>query len=243
MHALTRRSALVPAAALTAIGIAGVAWAAAVRRERRYAAHLHRAAVETLLNALTAGDSYTARHSRRVADLAESLAAAHGMRGRELSKLRIAALLHDMGKIDDRFFHIVHSPAPLSESDRAKIKQHPHEGADILQPLDEIHPGLMRIVESHHECWDGGGYPRGLHDDGIPLAARVISIADVFDAITQPRSYREAVDVDEAIEIICREGGTKFDPNLLHTLGREDVLRRWREIADQGRTDERRETA
>lgn len=230
------------AIAVTAVVI-GLAWAVQGYRSRRYAQRLHRATVETLLNALTAGDSFTARHSRRVAELATVLSRAHGLSRTCHSNLRLAALLHDMGKIDDRFFRIVHSPERLSAEDREKIEEHPHESAHILQPLEEFHPGLVRIVESHHECWGGGGYPRGLRGGEIPIEARIISVADVFDALTQSRSYREPGTVDEALERIQAEAGTRFDPAVLETLSRPRVLKRWRAIAEEARGAEEYEAA
>lgn len=224
--------------AIAAATLVGAAWVEDARRSRRYLAHLHRATVETLLNALHAGDPFTARHSRRVADLAESLASAHGVARGQLTELRLAALLHDMGKIDEDFFQIVHSASTLSGGDRQKIEEHPGEGAHILAPLEEIHPGLIRVVESHHESWNGSGYPRGLSGDEIPLGARIISMADVFDAITQPRVYREAVSVEEAFDLIRSGAGSRFDPDLLATLERPEVMGRWVEIAERGHNEE-----
>jgi putative nucleotidyltransferase with HDIG domain len=227
---------------LSLIAIAAVvvatAWALQALHSRGYSQRLHRATVETLLNALSAGDPFTARHSRRVAQLATALAEAHGISRREHATLRIAALLHDMGKIDDRFFHIVHSPSRLSEEERAAIQQHPHESAHILEPLEEFHPGLIRVVESHHECWSGGGYPRGSRGEEIPVAARIISVADVFDALTQSRTYRDPDSVDEALARIRDESGSRFDPGVVATLEEPRVMRRWREIAEEGRRGE-----
>jgi putative nucleotidyltransferase with HDIG domain len=186
-------------AMLAAAGVVAAAWGMDAMRRERTAAQLHRDMVEILLNALTAGDPVTARHSRRVADLSYALAQAAGMHGAELRTLRIAALLHDMGKIDDRFFHIIHSRKPLTRQQRAEIKGHPHESAHILAPLETEHPGIQQIVSSHHECWDGSGYPRGLQDAEIPLGARIISVADAFDAMTQPRKYRDALPLEKAL--------------------------------------------
>jgi putative two-component system response regulator len=194
--------------------------------------------VETLLNVLHAGDPFTARHSRRVAALAEALGRAHGLAADALSEIRLAGLLHDMGKLDEHLLPIVHSPDRLSGDQREKIEEHPDEGAHILAPLEAIHPGLIDIVSSHHEAWNGGGYPRGLSGEEIPLGARIISLADVFDAVTQPRVYREADGIEDALRLIRDGRGSRFDPTLLDTLERPEVAARWIEIAEAGRREE-----
>lgn len=244
MHAASRRTApLVLGTALTTAGLLGVAWWTDARRRERGASRLHRTTVELLLNALTAGDPVTARHSRRVADLADAAAASCGFDRKRHATLRVAALLHDMGKIDDRFFPILHSCAPLSREQRAEIEKHPHESADILRPLETIHPGITEIVAAHHECWDGEGYPRGLRGEEIPLEARIISVADVFDALTQPRAYHEPLSVPEALERIRGGAGTRFDPEVVGRVEDPAVLRSWRRIARTGRQEEERKLA
>jgi putative nucleotidyltransferase with HDIG domain len=226
-------------AVLVAIGGMGAAWTLDALARNRRAARIHRVTVDLLLNTLQADDAITGRHSRRVANLAEALAAPLRLAARERSTLRVAALLHDMGKIDDRFFHIVHSRERLSPEQRAEIEHHPHESAHILRPLEPIHPGLMDIVASHHECWDGSGYPRGAVGEGIPLGARIIALADVFDAVTQPRSYHEPQDAKLAFEELERGAGTRFDPRLVRLLlGSPGVRRRWHAIAEQGHAEE-----
>jgi len=223
---------LSPASAvLAAAGLMGLGWLLDAMRRERTASRLHRDMVDILLNALTAGDPVTARHSRRVADLSYALAEAVGMRGRELRTLRIAALLHDMGKIDDRFFHIVHSRKPLTARQRAEIRNHPHESAHILAPLETEHPGIQQIVSSHHECWDGSGYPRGLEHTAIPLCARIISLADAFDAMTQPRKYREALPLETALGELRQGSGSQFDPALVDLASSEPVRGVWSQIA------------
>jgi putative nucleotidyltransferase with HDIG domain len=221
-------------AALASAGLVSLAWGVdALRRE--YARHmLHRRMVELLLNALTAGDPVTARHSRRVADLSYALAIAVRMRRRDRHTLRVAALLHDMGKLDDRFFHIVHSRKPLTDEERERIQYHPHESAQILAPLEPNHPGLREIVSSHHECWNGDGYPRGLAGEQIPLGARIIAVADAFDAMTQPRKYRGELSVPDALAEVRRDAGTHFDPALVRALCRPALVERWTEIAERG---------
>ena len=219
------------AAAAAAAGVVGLAWMLDAARRDRVTRRLHREMVDLLLNALYAGDPVTARHSRRVADLSYALAEAAGMRGRALRTLRMAALLHDMGKIDDRFFHIVHSRAPLTGEQRAEIKHHPHESAHILAPLEDEHPGITEIVSSHHESWDGGGYPRGLRETRIPLGARIIALADAFDAMTQPRKYRDGMPVEQALGELRGGAGCQFDPGLVELICSPPVRGAWEKVA------------
>lgn len=236
----TRTARALAGGALVLAGAAATAMAADARRMRRRNRRLHRTLVDLLLNAITSGDAATARHSRRVADLTDALAEPLRMGREERATLRVASLLHDMGKIDDRFFDIVHSHGPLTEQQRAEIKDHPHESADILGPLERIHPGITPIVSGHHECWDGSGYPDGLAAEEIPLGARLIAVADVFDAMTQPRPYRDPLAPDEVREQIREGAGRHFDPGLVRLLDRPEVWERWTGIARAGCADERR---
>lgn len=228
-------------AGLAAAGLVATAWwIDAARRDQR-AAQVHRTLVDLLLNALTAGEASTARHSRRVANYTDAVARALGFSRQEHATLRVASLLHDMGKIEDRFFDIVHSRHPLSPEQRAEIRKHPSESAYILQPLEPLHPEITAIVGSHHECWDGSGYPRGLQGEAIPLAARIISVADVFDAMTQTRSYREGLSFEEGMRELQAGAGERFDPGVVELVASPEVQRRWREIFWSGRAEEARE--
>lgn len=226
-------------AALMAVGSVTAGWVADARRRLGRERRLHRALVDLLLNALGAGDAYTARHSRRVAALTDAIASTYGFQREQHARLRIASLLHDMGKIDDRFVTILHSSSALTAQQRQKIQQHPHESAHILEPLERVHPGITKIVESHHENWDGSGYPEGLRGDEIPLEARIISVADVFDALTEPRAYKDAKTVEEALAEIRRDCGRRFDAEVVSRLEQPEVLREWARIARSGRAVER----
>jgi HD-GYP domain-containing protein (c-di-GMP phosphodiesterase class II) len=214
-------------------GLMSAGWALDASIQRQRLRMLHRRMVELLLNALSAGDPVTARHSRRVADLSYALGQACGMPARELRTLRVAALLHDMGKIDDRFFHIVHSRQRLTDEQKAEIKHHPHESAHILSPLEPLHPGIRAIVSSHHECWDGSGYPAGIPDEQIPLGARIIAISDAFDAMTQPRKYRDAMPTADALAELDKGSASQFDPGLVRLVHSDEVRARWDEIANR----------
>lgn len=225
--------------ALLGLGVAAAAWLADARLRSRHTRRLHRTLVDVLLNALTADDSRTARHSRRVADLTDALAEELRLPREERATLRVASLLHDMGKVDDRYFHILHSRKPLTPEERAQIRSHPHQSAHILEPLEKFHPGITGIVSSHHECWNGKGYPRGLRGEKIPLGARIIAVADVFDAITQPRAYKSPTPPEDALGRIRDDAGTHFDPGVVRLLEEPAVWRRWREVARRGGAEER----
>ena len=228
---------------LVLAGAAAAALATDARRQRRHNRRLHRTLVDLLLNAITSGDAATARHSRRVANLTDALAEPLGMGREERATLRVASLLHDMGKIDDRFFDIVHSHGPLTAAQRAEIEEHPHESAHILEPLERIHPGITPIVSGHHECWDGTGYPDGLAGEDIPLGARLIAVADVFDALTQPRAYRGPRSPTQVLGTIREGTGSQFDPDVVRLLERPEVWTWWTEIARAGCVDEVRARA
>lgn len=243
----TGRTSRSPISALTAAlmsaGAFGGAWLLDARRRERHAHRLHRTIVDLLLNTLHAGDPRTGRHSRRVAELAEPLAESYRLDRSQHTVLRLAALLHDLAKIDDRFFDILHSCERLTAEQRNAIEGHPDEAADIVRPLDRVHPGLAAVIEAHHERWDGKGYPDKLRGEQIPLAARILSVADVFDALTQPRSYREAMAVDDALAKLRESAGERFDPDVVRRVHEPDVVARWREIVRRGREEERQAEA
>ena len=194
--------------------------------------------VELLLNTLCAGDAVTARHSRRVADLTGAVGGTYQFGREARARLRVAALLHDVGKLDDDIFPLVHTRRRLSEDERGSMQGHTNQSAGILAPLESIHPGISLIVESHHERWDGNGYPRGLRGREIPLESRIISAADVFDALTQPRSYHNAREPKEVLRILHEGAGSQFDPAVVARIERPEVWKQWLRIARSGRREE-----
>jgi HD-GYP domain-containing protein (c-di-GMP phosphodiesterase class II) len=221
--------------AAATLGGAGIAWALDARRRDERTALIHRTMVELLLNTLCAGDPSTARHSRRVADLTAALGETCRLRREDHARLRVAALLHDLGKLDDQLSPIIHSHHRLNASERHHVEEHTYESAFILEPLEKIHPGIGQIVESHHERWDGKGYPRGLSGASIPIESRLISLADVFDALTEPRSYRGPLEIEAAVQEIRKNAGTKFDPAVVERMERPEVWSAWLEIVRKGR--------
>jgi hypothetical protein len=188
------------------------------RHARRTSERIAAAALESILNAIEANDRQTGRHVRRVAAYALILADAADLDERERRSVERAALFHDIGKIDEALFDIIHEPSALTPTERRAIATHPKRGADVLAPLTPFYPDLAESVLSHHERWDGSGYPRGLAGDEIPLTARIVSLADSFDAITHNRRYRDGRNASEAASAIMAARGTQFDPQLVDLM-------------------------
>ena len=184
------------------------------RRESARVERLAAAALESLLNAIDANDPATGEHVRRVAAMSLVLADAHGLSDHEQSSVERVALFHDVGKIHQALFDITHDDQVLSPAERLQIATHPQLGADVVAPLSRFYPDLGDGVLAHHERWDGTGYPCGLRETEIPLAARIIALADTFDAITHRRRYDAARSAPDALEVIAAERGRQFDPEL-----------------------------
>jgi HD-GYP domain-containing protein (c-di-GMP phosphodiesterase class II) len=169
--------------------------------------------VRMLAAAIDAKDPYTRGHSERVARYSIGIGKNLGLSDQEMRNLRISALLHDVGKIgiDDR---ILRKPGALSEDEFEVMKGHPSKGAAIMSgvaQLIDIIPGM----KYHHEKWSGGGYPDGLTADEIPMQARIVAIADTFDAMTTNRPYQKAMELNYVVEKIKSFAGTRFDPRVV----------------------------
>lgn len=201
--------------------LTGTAIGAALLRERRLRARAERfasASLESLLRAIDANDPQTGAHVRRVAEYALIIADALDVSDSERRTIELASLFHDVGKIHEAMFDIVHEPRKLTPAERRALRTHPARGADVLAPIASFHPQLAEAVLAHHERWDGSGYPKGLRGEQIPLAARVVMIADTFDAITHRRRYRDGRGIHEAAEIIGQAAGTQFDSDIVHLM-------------------------
>ena len=188
------------------------------RQSRQGAERVAAASLESLLNAIDANDPQTGAHLRRVAEYALILADALGLDQRTRRTIERVALFHDIGKIDAALFDIVHDSSRLTPVERQAIARHPTLGAEVLSPLAAFYPELAEGVRSHHERWDGSGYPRHLARTDIPLAARVVALVDTFDAMTHGRRYRSAQGISTTLDAIRRGRGTQFDPAIVDTF-------------------------
>lgn len=191
---------------------------------RTKAERLAAATLETLLNAIDANDAVTGAHVRRVATYALILGEAAGYDEKTLHSIERVALFHDVGKLHEALTDIFHDPAKLTPEERRAVMTHPQRGAEVLAPLSVFYPDLGKGVAAHHERWDGTGYPRGLKGKRIPLTARVVAIADSFDAITHRRRYSHARSFNEAVKAIAEGRGTQFDPELVDLFLAPGVL-------------------
>jgi HD-GYP domain-containing protein (c-di-GMP phosphodiesterase class II) len=201
-----------------AAGIAGVASGAYLIRARQSRQRMERfaaATLETLLNAIDANDRDTGAHVRRVATYALILADEAGLDERQRRSVERVALFHDIGKIHAALFDIIHENTTLTAAERRAIDTHPRRGATVLKPVAKFYPDLADGVIAHHERWDGTGYPRQLRGNRIPLAARIVAIADTFDVVSHGRRYQRGMSLTRAAEVIARGRGTQFDPALV----------------------------
>ncbi|MDO9347702.1 MAG: HD domain-containing protein [Anaerolineales bacterium] len=169
-----------------------------------------------LTRALDARDQDTEGHSERVAALAVEIGSEMGLEDAVLHPLRLAALLHDIGKIGIPDA-ILHKPGSLDEQEWALMRKHPQTGYDILRNIPYLDAALDAILH-HHEKYNGKGYPAGLSGDAISLSARILTVVDVYDALTSNRPYRPAFWPEKALEIIRGEAGQQFDPEVVQAL-------------------------
>jgi diguanylate cyclase (GGDEF)-like protein len=175
-------------------------------------------AAASLAKAVDARDAYTGSHSERVSELAARLALRIGLDEKQVELTRIAASLHDLGKLAIPE-EILRKPGALNESERLVLQRHPQIGHRMLESLG-VEP-VAECVLHHHERWDGDGYPNRLRGEEIPLGARIIFVADAYDAITSERVYRRSLTSGEALEELERCSGTQFDPRIVGALAEE----------------------
>ncbi len=183
------------------------------QRHVRQTSDLHLATIEALARAIDAKDHATQSHIRRVQVFAAGLAKTAGLNASEIQGVKTAALLHDIGKLAVPE-HILSKPGPLTEEEFQKIRIHPQVGAEIIAAVPFPYP-VAPLILSHHERWDGKGYPQGLAGEDIPTGARVLTIVDYYDAVTSERPYHKALSHDLAITLMRREAGLALDPKLV----------------------------
>lgn len=169
--------------------------------------------INVLAETIEAKDRHTRGHCNRMRRLCVELGRLKGMSPEELEMLEYASLLHDLGKIGINET-VLNKPGPLTEDECEHIKEHPEIGEKILQGIPLMEP-VARIIVSHHENFDGTGYPKNLKGEEIPLPARIISVADIFDAMSSDRPYRKGLRIDIVLEEMMRVAGTQLDPGLV----------------------------
>jgi putative nucleotidyltransferase with HDIG domain len=201
------------------------------KQERARAQELrdsYMATVRALSNAVEARDAYTSKHAERVAAYGMEISGALGLPLTDHPEIEFGFLLHDIGKvaISDR---ILFKPTALSEPERKQMEEHPIKGSEIIRGIGFLGEAA-EVVRSHHERWDGAGYPDRLAGEEIPLAARVFALADALDALTSDRPYRPASSLATAREMINAESGTHFDPRVVEAFNtiRDETFERIR---------------
>lgn len=178
----------------------------------------HLETVEALAAALDAKDSYSKGHSDRVAELAKETAEVMGLRFGRVEEIEYAGRLHDIGKIGVPDA-LLNKPGPLTAEELGRVRQHATLGADMIKPVSFLR-SVAEIVRYHHEWHDGGGYPGGRRGEQIPIGARILAVCDAWDAMTTDRSYRRALDPQEALQRLRAGAGTQFDPRVVEAFAK-----------------------
>ena len=191
-------------------------------------AALHLRTIQALALAIEAKDRTTHDHLQRVQVYAVETARELGLKGEQLEALQAAAVLHDIGKLAVPE-HIISKPGKLTPGEFEKMKVHPIVGAEILERVNFPYP-VAPIVRSHHEKWNGTGYPDGLQGEAIPIGSRILAAVDYLDALASDRQYRRALPLDEVIRMVSSESGKAFDPEVVTIL-----VRRYREFEQKAR--------
>jgi putative two-component system response regulator len=180
--------------------------------ERRAVQAMSVAVVDALINAQEAKDIYLRGHSQRVADLAASIASALGLDDELVEDIRLAGRVHDVGKIGIRE-SVLNKPGSLTTEEFDHVKESVRLSVEILSPLKHL-SRILPYIQDHQEHWDGSGYPRGLAGPEIAIGGRILHVADAYDAMTSRRAFREPMTPQDAIEILARQGGIQFDPEV-----------------------------
>lgn len=175
------------------------------------------AALATLVDIIELRDPYTAGHSRRVAALARELALRIGVTGEEADLVELAGQVHDLGKVAVDT-DVLRKPGRLDEDEWQQVRFHPVHSADVVARFSAYDDEVVAMVRHHHERWDGKGYPDGLAGEEIPLGARILAVADTFDALTSDRPYRQGMAIEQALAILESGAGKQWDPHLVETF-------------------------
>ncbi len=178
--------------------------------------------LQLMVASIEARDPYTSGHSQRVSRYAAVIARMAGLSARQIERIEIAALLHDVGKIHEEFAAILRKPSKLSGEEYSLMKLHPVRSAELVGKVSHF-ADVVPSVRGHHENWDGSGYPDQLAAESIPLGARVIAVADTIDAMTTSRPYRRGMTLSEVREEIRRVSGRQFDPKIAAAISTDEA--------------------
>jgi putative nucleotidyltransferase with HDIG domain len=182
--------------------------------------------LELMVKAIEARDPYTSGHSLRVCEYARSMARDMGLSTKHVDQIESAALLHDVGKIYEEFAPLLRKEGKLTPDERMLMQRHPSRSAELASTIAEFRGPVALAIRHHHENFDGSGYPDGISGEGIPLAARIIMIADTMDAMTTDRPYRKALSFERTMEELKKFAGKQFDPRLVELVASSANLRR-----------------
>jgi HD-GYP domain-containing protein (c-di-GMP phosphodiesterase class II) len=186
----------------------------------------HRELLEYTVKQIEARDPYTSGHSRRVAEYARIIAEESGLPSGQVEEVTTAALLHDVGKVYHEFGPLLLKEGHLSAEERRLLQSHPVRSAELISTIASLRGVVELAVRHHHENFDGSGYPDGLAGDAIPVASRVIMLADTLDAMTTDRPYRKALPYERVVEELERFSGKQFDPALVALVVGSGAIRR-----------------
>jgi putative nucleotidyltransferase with HDIG domain len=182
--------------------------------------------LELMVKAIEARDPYTSGHSLRVCEYARSIARDLGLSAKLVDQIESAALLHDVGKIYEEFAPLLRKEGKLTPDERMLMQRHPARSAELASTIAEFRGPVELAIRHHHENFDGTGYPDGLEGESIPLAARIIMVADTLDAMTTDRPYRKALTFERTLEELRKFSGKQFDPALVDLVAGSANLRR-----------------
>ena len=197
---------------------------------------LNRGTIEVLANTVDAKSPWTAGHSKRVTRLALEIGKEMGLSSNDLELLQLGGLLHDMGKIGVPEY-ILDKPDRLTEEEYAIIKKHPDKGAEILSPIRGYHEAIPMVAQ-HHEQFGGQGYPLGLAGEEIVLGARILAVADVFDALNSDRPYRQGWELGKVVSYLEENAGSAFDPEVVKAFLKIDLTIYLESLTDTGSPDQ-----
>jgi HD-GYP domain-containing protein (c-di-GMP phosphodiesterase class II) len=196
--------------------------------------------LEVMVKAIEARDPYTSGHSIRVAALSRGIAVEMGFSTKKLEEVTSAGLLHDVGKIHEEFAPLLRKADKLTDEEFALLQTHSLKSAELVGIITSFRGPIQAMVLSHHERWDGNGYPDGLAQEDIPIGSRIIMVSDTIDAMTTDRPYRKALPVDTVIAELQRCRGTQFDPAIVDlavsSLGVRRMISEAGGEQEQGRT-------